>query len=105
MTDTTYVQQLRQTISGEFYFGAMCHETKRRIAISPDASRGKQRYSQSGETIVSCHHCQKEHRFDNRDIFSFQRVGWEWPFPSSRRNEAANEGCRSRKSYRPGFAR
>jgi hypothetical protein len=53
MTDTTYVQQLRQTISGEFDFGAMCHETKRRIAISPDASRGKQRYSQSGETIVS----------------------------------------------------
>jgi hypothetical protein len=77
MTDTTYVQQLQQTISGEYYFGAMCHETKRRIAISPDASRGKQRYSQSGETIVSCHHCQKEHRFDNRDIFSFQQVGWE----------------------------
>jgi hypothetical protein len=23
------------------------------------------------------HHCQKEHRFDNRDIFSFQQVGWE----------------------------
>ena len=64
MTDTTYVQQLRKTISGEFYFGAMCH---RRIAISPDASRGKQRYSQSGETIVSCNHCQKERRFDNRD--------------------------------------
>ena len=37
MTDTTYVQQLRQTISGQFYFGAMCRETKRRIAISPDA--------------------------------------------------------------------
>jgi mercuric ion transport protein len=50
MTDITYLQQLRQTIFGEFYFGAMCHETKRRIAISPDASRGKQRYSQSGET-------------------------------------------------------
>jgi hypothetical protein len=76
MADTTYVQQLRKTISGEFYFGAMCHETKRRIAISPDASRGKQRYSQSGETIVSCHHCQKEHRFDNRDIFfSASRMG------------------------------
>ena len=44
MADTTYVQQLRKTISGEFYFGAMCHETKRRIAISPDAIRGKQRY-------------------------------------------------------------
>jgi glutaredoxin len=26
---------------------------------------------------VSCHHCQKEHRFDNRDIFSFQQVGLE----------------------------
>ena len=26
MTDTTYVQQLRKTILGEFYFGAMCHE-------------------------------------------------------------------------------
>jgi hypothetical protein len=77
MTDTTYVQQLRKTIPGEFYFGAMCHETKRRIAISPDASRGKQRYSQSGETIVSCNHCKKEHRFDNRDIFSFQQIGLE----------------------------
>ena len=49
MTDTSYVQQLRKTTSGEFYFGAMCRETKRRIAISTDASRGKQRYSQSGE--------------------------------------------------------
>jgi hypothetical protein len=76
MTDTTYVQQLRQTISGQFYFGAMCRETKRRIAISPDASGGKQRYSQSGETIVSCNHCHKTHRFDNRDIFSFSQVGW-----------------------------
>jgi hypothetical protein len=78
MTDTTYVQQLRKTISGEFYFGAMCRETKRRIAISTDTSRGKQRYSQSGETIVSCNHCHKTHRFDNRDIFSFPQVGWEW---------------------------
>ncbi len=69
MTDTTYVQPLRKTISGEFYFGAMCRETKRRIAISTDTSRGKQRYSQSGETIVSCNHCHKTHRFDNRDIF------------------------------------
>jgi cytochrome c553 len=59
MTDITYVQQLRKTISGEFYFGAMCRETKRRIAISTDTSRGKQRYSQSGETIVSCNHCHK----------------------------------------------
>ena len=49
MTDTSYVQQLRKTTSGEFYFGAMCRETKRRIAISTDASRGKQRYSQSGD--------------------------------------------------------
>ena len=71
MTDITYVQQLGKTISGEFYFGAMCRETKRRIAISTDTSRGKQRYSQSGETIVSCNHCHKTHRFDNRDIFSF----------------------------------
>ena len=54
MADITYVQQLRKTVSGEFYFGAMCRETKRRIAISIDTSRGKQRYSQSGETIVSC---------------------------------------------------
>jgi hypothetical protein len=77
MTDTTYVQQLRRTISGEFYFGAMCRETKRRIAISTDTSRGKQRYSQSGETIVSCNHCHKTHRLDNRDIFSFPQVGWE----------------------------
>src|SRR6266446_10611231 len=68
MTDLTYVQQLRKTISGEFYFGAMCRETKRRIAISTDTSRGKQRYSQSGETIVSCNHCHKTHRLDNRDI-------------------------------------
>jgi hypothetical protein len=53
----------------------MCRETKRRIAISTDTSRGKQRYSQSGETIVSCNHCHKTHRFDNRDIFSFPQVG------------------------------
>ena len=77
MTDTTYVQTFRKTISGEFYYGAMCRETERRIAISPDPSRGKQRYFQSGETIVSCNHCQKEHRFDNRDIFSFQQIGLE----------------------------
>jgi hypothetical protein len=77
MTETAYVQQLRKAISGEFYFGAMCHQTRGRIAISPDASRGKQRYSQSGETIVSCNHCKKEHRFDNRDIFSFQQIGLE----------------------------
>ena len=77
MTGTTYVQQLGRTISGEFYFGAMCRETRRRIAISPDTSGGKQRYSHSGETIVSCHHCHKTHRFDNRDIFSFTQVGWE----------------------------
>jgi len=83
MTDTTYVQQLRKTISGEFYFGAMCRETKRRIAISTDTSRGKQRYSQSGETIVSCNHCHKTHRLDNRDIFSFPQVGWEWSSLSS----------------------
>jgi len=77
MTDTTYVQQLRKMISGEFYFGAMCRETKRRIAISTDTSRGKQRYSQSGETVVSCNHCHKTHRLDNRDIFSFPQFGWE----------------------------
>jgi hypothetical protein len=76
MTDTTYVQQLRKTISGEFYFGAMCRETKRRIAISIDTSGGKRRYSQSGETIVFCNHCHKTHRLDNRDIFSFPQVGW-----------------------------
>ena len=77
MTDTTYVEQFRKTISGEFYFGTMCRETRRRIAISTDASKGKLRYSRSGETIVSCHHCGKIHRRDNRDIFSFQqgRVG------------------------------
>jgi hypothetical protein len=77
MTDTTYVQQLRRTISAEFYFGAMCRETKRRIAISTDTSRGKQRYSQSGETIVSCNHCHKTHRFDNprHILFSASRMG------------------------------
>jgi hypothetical protein len=47
MTDTAYVQQLRKTTHGEFYFGTMCRETRRRIAISPDKSGGKQRYSQS----------------------------------------------------------
>jgi hypothetical protein len=52
MADITYVQQLRKTVSGEFYFGAMCRETKRRIAISIDTSRGKQRYSQSGDDSV-----------------------------------------------------
>ena len=77
MTDTTYVDQLRKTISGEFYFGTMCRETRRRIAISTDASKGKLRYLQSGETVVSCRHCRKTHRFDNHDIFSFQQVGWE----------------------------
>ena len=59
MTDTTYVEQLQKTVSGEFYFGTMCRETRRRIAISTDTSEGKQRYSQPGETIVSCHHCRK----------------------------------------------
>ena len=77
MTDTTYVDQVRKTIAGEFYFGTMCRETRRRIAISTDTSKGKLRYSQSGETIVSCRHCQKTHRFDNRDIFTFQQVEWE----------------------------
>jgi hypothetical protein len=43
MADITYVQQLRKTVSGEFYFGAMCRETKRRIAISIDTSRGRWR--------------------------------------------------------------
>jgi hypothetical protein len=51
--------------------------SRRRIAISTDTSKGKLRYSQSGETIVSCHHCRKTHRFDNRDIFSFQQIGWD----------------------------
>jgi hypothetical protein len=71
MFDTTYVDQLGKTISGEFYFGTMCRETRRRIAISTDTSKGKLRYSQPGETIVYCHHYRKTHRFDNRDIFSF----------------------------------
>ena len=77
MTDTTYVQTLRKTISGEFYYGAMCRETERRIAISPDPSRGKQRYFQSGETIVSCNHCQKEHRIRQPRyiLFSANRIG------------------------------
>ena len=77
MADTTYVDQLGKMIPGEFYFGTMCRETRRRIAISTDTSKGTLRYSRSGETIVSCHHCRKTHRFDNRDIFSFQQVGWE----------------------------
>jgi hypothetical protein len=77
MADIAYVQQLRKTISGHFYFGVMCRETRRRIAISPDTSGGKQRYSHAGETIVSCNHCHKTHRFDDRDIFSFAQVGWE----------------------------
>src|SRR5437016_14211184 len=83
MTDITYVQQLGKTISGEFYFGAMCRETKRRIAISADTSRGKQRYSQAGATIVSCNHCHKTHRIDNRDMFSFSQVGLERSILSS----------------------
>jgi hypothetical protein len=75
MTDTTYVQQLRQTISGQFYFGAMCRETKRRIAISPDASGGKQRYSQSGETIVSCNHCPSRVSYPR---VSMMQAGQDW---------------------------
>ena len=77
MTDTSYVQQLRKTTSGEFYFGAMCRETKRRIAISTDTSRGKQRYSQSGESIVSCNHCQKDSpvRQPRHILFSASRMG------------------------------
>src|SRR5260370_39035387 len=47
MTDTTYGEQLRKTISGEFYFGAMCRETMRRIAISTDTSEGMQTDYQS----------------------------------------------------------
>jgi hypothetical protein len=39
MTDTTYVQQLRRTISGEFYFGAICRETKRRIVVNGSATQ------------------------------------------------------------------
>jgi hypothetical protein len=39
MTDITYVQQLRRTISGEFYFGAMCRETKRRIVVNGSATQ------------------------------------------------------------------
>jgi hypothetical protein len=77
MTGTAYVQQLRKATSGAFYFGAMCRDTRRRIAISADMSNGKQRYSQSGETVVSCIHCRRRHPFDNRDIFSFQQVGLE----------------------------
>ena len=78
MADTRYVEQLRKAVSGEFYFGTMCRETRRRIAIATDTSEGKRRYSQSGETMVSCNYCQKIHRIDNRDIFSFQQVGlWE----------------------------
>jgi hypothetical protein len=77
MIDTTYLEQLRQTISGEFYFGTMCHETRRRVAILPDTSKGKLRYSQPGETLVSCYHCRNTHRVDNRDIFSFQQIGWQ----------------------------
>jgi predicted metal-dependent RNase len=73
--DTTYVRQPRSTIDGEFFFGAMCRETRRRIAISTDPSRGTQRYAQSGETIVSCPHCRGTHRLNNRDIFSFRQVG------------------------------
>jgi hypothetical protein len=77
MTETAHVQQLRAAILGEFYFGVMCRDTRRRIAISADASEGRERYSRSGETVVSCNHCGKAHRFDNRDIFSFQQLGWE----------------------------
>jgi hypothetical protein len=77
VTETAHVRQLRKAISGDFYFGVMCRDTRRRIAISIDESEGKQRYSHSGETVVSCIHCQKSHRFDNRDIFSFQQVGLE----------------------------
>jgi hypothetical protein len=77
MPDTAYVQRLRKTTPGEFYFGVMCRETKRRIAISIDTSAGKQRYAQSGETIVSCDYCRTTHRCDNRDIFSFQQIGRE----------------------------
>jgi hypothetical protein len=59
MADTRYVEQLRKAVSGEFYFGTMCRETRRRIAIATDTSEGKRRYSQSGETMVSCNYCQK----------------------------------------------
>src|SRR5271166_1476045 len=51
MFDTTYVDQLGKTISGEFYFGAMCRETRRRIAISTDTSKGKLRYSRPVITV------------------------------------------------------
>ena len=77
MTETAHVQQLRRVIPGEFYYGVMCRDTRRRIAISADASEGRERYSWSGETVVSCNHCRKAHRVDNRDVFSFQQLGWE----------------------------
>lgn len=52
MTETAHVRKLRKAISGDFYFGVMCHDTRRRIAISIDESEGKQRYSHSGETVL-----------------------------------------------------
>jgi hypothetical protein len=42
MTETAYVRQLRKAISGEFYYGIMYRETRRRIAISTDASEGRE---------------------------------------------------------------
>ncbi len=47
MADITYVQQLRKTVSGEFYFGAMCRETKRRIAISIDVEGSRDVHSRA----------------------------------------------------------
>jgi len=38
VTETAHVQQLRRAISGEFHYGVMCRDTRRRIAISADAS-------------------------------------------------------------------
>jgi hypothetical protein len=48
MFDTTYVDQLGRTISGEFYFGTMCRETRRRIAISTDTSPSRQSQYKDG---------------------------------------------------------
>ena len=37
MADTTYVEQLRKAVSGEFYFGTMCRETSRWLSAIPSA--------------------------------------------------------------------
>jgi hypothetical protein len=61
----------QETKPGEFYYGIDCPKTGKKIAVSPDPSRGERPFHHNISSIY-CHWCDQLHFFEPTEVSTFQ---------------------------------